>query len=259
MKNTLRQVVVALTILVTIVINILADALPINGLNTGKISDSFNVLFVPAGYVFAIWGIIYIGLIAYAVYQALPTQKNNPRLQATGWWVVLGGLANSIWIFMWHYQQFVATLGAMLILLATLIAVYLGLRSGQKKVSTGETWAVHIPFSIYLGWITVATVANVTDVLDFVKWNQFGISDSLWMIVILGAVLVIAGLMNFLRRDVAYALVILWALAGIAVKFPMEGYVTIAIWVTFGLVAVTLVAAFLVKKNPPQMNAEKHA
>ena len=75
MKNTLRQIVVALTILVTIAINILADALPINGLNTGKISDSFHVYFVPAGYVFAIWGIIYIGLIAYAVYQALPAQK----------------------------------------------------------------------------------------------------------------------------------------------------------------------------------------
>ena len=166
MKNTIRQVVVSLTVLVTIIINILADVLPINGLNTGKISDSFHVYFVPAGYVFAIWGIIYIGLIAYAIYQALPVQRENPRLQSTGWWVVLGGLANSIWIFLWHYEQFVGTLGAMLILLATLIAVYLHLGIGQTKVTTGETWAVRIPFSIYLGWITVATVANVTDVLD---------------------------------------------------------------------------------------------
>jgi hypothetical protein len=258
MKNTLRQISVIVVILATITINILANALPINGLNTGQISDTFQVYFVPAGYVFSIWGIIYIGLIAYAIYQVLPAQKNNPRLQATGWWVVLGGLANSTWIFLWHYQQFVATLGAMLILLATLIAVYLGLHAGQKKVTTGETWAVRVPFSIYLGWITVATVANVTDVLDYVKWNQFGISDSLWMVVILGAVLVIAGLMNFLRRDVAYALVILWALAGIAAKFPMEGSVTIATWVAFGLVAVSLVAAFLVKKNVPQMNTGKN-
>jgi len=249
MKNTFRQVIVVLTILVTIVINILANVLPINGLNTGQISDNFNVYFVPAGYVFSIWGIIYIGLIAYAIYQALPAQRENPRLQATGWWVVLGGLANSMWIFLWHYEQFVGTLGAMLILLATLIAVYLRLGIGQTKVSKGETWAVRVSFSIYLGWITVATVANVTDVLDFVKWNQFGISSVTWMVVVLAAVLVIAGLMNFLRRDVAYALVLLWALAGIAVKFPMEGSVTTATWVTFGLVAASLVAAFLVKRS----------
>ncbi len=81
MKNTVRQILVVVTVLVTIIINILADALPINGLNTGKISDTFHVYFVPAGYVFSIWGIIYIGLIAYAIYQALPAQKQNPRLQ----------------------------------------------------------------------------------------------------------------------------------------------------------------------------------
>lgn len=245
MKNTLRQISVVVVLLATIVINVLANALPLNGLNTGQISDGFNVLFVPAGYVFAIWGIIYIGLIAYAVYQALPSQKDNPRLQATGWWVVLGGLANSVWIFLWHYLQFVGTLGAMLILLATLIAVYLRLGVNQFKVSSGETWAVRVPFSIYLGWITVATIANVTDVLDYLKWDRFGISDATWMLIVLGAVVVISSLMNFLRKDIAYALVLLWALAGIAARFPAEGVVTTAVWVTFGLVAVTLAAAYL--------------
>jgi hypothetical protein len=256
MKNTIRQITVVLVTLVTIVINILADALPINGKGTGTISDAFQVYFVPAGYVFAIWGIIYIGMIAYAVYQALPAQRNNPRLQATGWWVVLGGLANSMWIFLWHYELFAGTLGAMLILLATLIAVYLRLGSGQTKVSRGETWAVRVPFSIYLGWITVATVANVTDVLDYLGWNRFGISAAAWMVIMLAAVLVIAGLMNFLRRDVAYALVLLWALAGIAVKFPQEGIVTVATWVTFGLVAGTLAVALLAKRNSPRRNAD---
>jgi hypothetical protein len=249
MKNTLRQISVIVVILATITINILANALPINGKNTGEISDNFHVYFVPAGYVFAIWGLIYIGLLAYAVFQALPSQKDNPRLQATGWWVVLGGLANSTWIFLWHYEQFPPTLLAMLTLLASLIITYLNLGTGKTKVSSAETWAVRVPFSIYLGWITVATAANITDVLDFVGWNQFGISDAVWMVVILGAVLVIAGLMNYLRRDVAYTAVILWALAGIAARFPQEGIVTIAIWVTFGLVAATLVAAFLIKRK----------
>jgi len=249
MKNTLRQITVVVVILATITINVLANALPLNGQNTGQISDRFQVYFVPAGYVFAIWGLIYIGLLAYAVFQALPSQKDNPRLQATGWWVILGGLANSMWIFLWHYEQFVGTLGAMLILLATLIITYLNLGTGKTKVSSAETWAVRVPFSIYLGWITVATVANISDVLDFLKWNQFGISDAVWMVVILGAVVAIGGLMNFLRRDVAYTAVLLWALAGIAAKFPQEGLVTIAIWVAFGLVAATLVAAFLIKQT----------
>jgi hypothetical protein len=247
MKNLLRQISVIVAILGTLIINVLADVLPINGLNTGAISDNFHVYFVPAGYVFSIWGIIYIGLIAYAVFQALPSQKENPRLQSTGWWVVLGSLANCTWIFLWHYEQFVGTLGAMLILLATLIAVYLRLGINRFKVSTGETWAVRVPFSIYLGWITVATVANVTDVLDYTGWNQFGISAAIWMVVILAAVLLIAGLMNFLRRDVAFAVVLLWALAGIAVKFPAEGIVTYATWITFGVVVVTLAAAFVFK------------
>ncbi len=175
MKNTFRQIAVVIIVLVTLVINILADALPINGLNTGKISDSFHVYFVPAGYVFAIWGLIYIGMLTYAVYQALPAQKNNPRMQATGWWVILGGMANSMWIFLWHYERFVGTLAAMLVLLASLLATYLRLGIGKTKVSAAENWLVRVPFSIYLGWITVATIANVTDVLSFIKWNQFGL------------------------------------------------------------------------------------
>jgi hypothetical protein len=243
MKDTLRQIAVVVVILATIIINILANALPINGLNTGQISDGFHVYFVPAGYVFSIWGIIYIGLIAYAIYQALSAQKTNPRLQATGWWVVLGGLANSAWIFLWHYQQFVATLGAMLILLATLIAVYLRLGVGRVKVPAAENWAVRIPFSIYLGWITVATIANISDVLDFVKWNRFGIGEAIWMAIVLGVVVVIGGLMNFSWRDVAYTAVLLWALAGIVVKFPAEGLVTLATWTAFILLAVTLAVA----------------
>jgi hypothetical protein len=245
MKNTVRQIAVVIVLLATITVNILANALPINGLNTGQISDNFDVYFVPAGYVFSIWGIIYIGLIAYAIFQALPSQRDNPRMQKTGWWVVLGGIANSAWIFLWHYQQFTLTLVAMLTLLSSLIMVYLNLGIGKSRVSTLETWMVRIPFSIYLGWITVATIANISDVLDYIEWNRFGISEEIWMVVILGAVVLISALMNFLRRDIAYALVILWALAGIAVKFPSNGLVTSAIWLAFGLVAVTLVAAFL--------------
>ena len=249
MKDTLRQISVILTILATITVNGLANALPINGQNTGEISDRFEVYFVPAGYVFSIWGLIYLGLIAFAIFQALPSQRDNPRLRAAGWWVSLGGLANIAWIFLWHYEQFPLTLVAMLVLLATLIVTYLHLEIGRSAVSAAERWAVRLPFSIYLGWITVATVANVTSVLDFLQWDGFGIAPEIWMAIVLAAVLVIAVLMNFTRRDVAYAAVILWALAGISVKHAAVPAVAIPTWITFGLVLLTLAMAFYVRKS----------
>lgn len=248
MKDTLRQISVILSIVATIVVNALANALPINGQNTGQISDRFNVYFVPAGYVFSIWGLIYLGLIAFAIFQALPAQRENPRLRATGWWITLGGLANIAWIFLWHYEQFPLTIIAMLILLGTLILTYLRLGIGQTRVAAGETWAVRVPFSIYLGWITVATVANATSLLDYLKWDGFGIAPEIWMIIMLAAVFVITLLMNFTRRDVAYAAVILWALVGIAVKHAAVAIVATPTWITFGLVALTLAAALLIRK-----------
>jgi len=248
MKDKQRQIAVVLTILLTLVVNGLANGLPLNGLMTGEISDRFQVYFVPAGYVFSIWGLIYIGLIAYAIFQALPAQRENPRLRATGWWIALGGLANSVWIFLWHYLQFPLTLVAMLVLLATLIITYLRLGTGRTKVSAVETWAVRVPFSIYLGWITVATAANATSLLDYLKWDGFGIAPEIWMGIVLAAVLVIATLMAFTRRDVAYALVLLWALAGIGVKHAAVAAVVIPTWITFALVALTLAAALFLRR-----------
>src|SRR5512146_2629169 len=148
MKDIVRQISVAVTVLMTLIVNILANALPLNGQNTGQISDKFKVYFVPAGYVFSIWGLIYLGLIAYGIFQALPAQRENPRLRATGWWIALGGLANSAWIFLWHYQQFPLTLVAMLVLLASLIITYLRLGVGRTTVSPAERWAVRLPFSV---------------------------------------------------------------------------------------------------------------
>jgi len=241
MKDLVRQITVILSIAATIVINILANALPLNGLNTGQISDRFQVYFVPAGYVFSIWGLIYIGLIAYSVFQVLPSQRENPRLRATGYLVALSGLINIAWIFFWHYEYFAWTLAAMISLLILLIAIYLRLGIGKTKVSTAENWAVQIPFSIYLGWITVATVANITDVLYYLNWNAFGISAGIWMIIILSAVILIAGMVSLTRQDIAFNLVILWALVGIAVKHSSVMLVMIA-----SLVSAVIVAAILI-------------
>jgi hypothetical protein len=189
--------------------------------------------------------LIYLGLMAFAVFQALPAQRENPRLRSTGWWICLGGLANIAWIFLWHYEMFALTVIAMLVLLGTLIVTYLRLGIGRIKVSPAERYTTQLTFSIYLGWITVATVANITSLLDYLNWNGFGIAPEIWMGIVLAAVLVIAVLMNFTRRDVAYTAVILWALAGIAVKFAGVPAVAIPTWITFGLVTLSLVLAYI--------------
>lgn len=204
--------------LLALAVNLLATALPLNGQTTAAISDRFQVLFVPAGYVFAIWGVIYIGWLAFAVYQALPARRANPRLQRTGWLFALASLANAAWLFAWHYQLFPLSVVIMLSLLALLIAIYWRLDIGHTRVPTREKWLVDVPFSVYLGWISVATIANISDVLFYWKWDGFGIAPELWAVILLVTASAIALAMALTRADAAFLLVIVWAFVGIAVK-----------------------------------------
>ena len=248
-KDFIRQIINVLAVVVMITINILANALPINGQNTGEISDLFQVFFVPAGYVFAIWGLIYIGLAAFAIYQALPAQRENPRLRKIGYWFLLSCVANSVWIFMWHYNLFPLSLLVMLVLLASLLVIYLRLDVGRTRVSTLERWCVNIPFSVYLGWITVATVANVTDVLYDLGWNGFGIAPETWAVIML---IIAAGLgvaMAVTRRDVAYLLVLVWAFAGIGVKQAAVPLVATTAWIMTALMVGMIFYAFIARKG----------
>jgi benzodiazapine receptor len=242
MKDIIRQIVVLLSTAAVIVVNGLATALPLNDLTTGEISDRFEVYFVPAGYVFSIWGVIYLALIGYSIYQALPSQRENPSMQRTGWLYVLSCIANIAWLFLWHYEFFELTLVAMIALLLLLIAIYLRLETGRIRVSTGETWLAQVPFSIYLGWITVATIANVTSLLDYLNWNGWGLSPELWAVIMLVAGAIIASAVSVIRGDVAYVLVVVWAFAGIAVKH--SGTTVVA--VTAGLLAVLVALTLLV-------------
>ena len=248
-KDTVRQVVNVLAVVAVIVVNWLANALPINGQTQAEISDRFDVFFVPAGYAFSIWGLIFLGLIAFAVYQALPAQRENARLRRVGYLFALSCVANITWLFLWHYEVFVLTLVAMLALLLLLIGVYLRLDIGRAQVGGVERWLVDVPFSVYLGWITVATIANVTVVLDYLGWNGWGISPQAWTVIMLFAGLVIATAMSLTRGDVAYSLVLIWAYAGIAVKHQATPMVAITAWVTAALIGLMLVIGVLLKRE----------
>jgi len=242
MKNVLRPWVNVVAVIATIVVNGLANALPLNGLTTGEISDRFQVYFVPAGYVFSIWGLIYLALIGFAVCQVLPAQRENPRLNRVGYLFAASCVANIAWLFLWHYEQFELTVVAMAALLALLIAIYLRLGIGRAAVPAAEKWLVQVPFSIYLGWITVATVANVTSLLDYLNWGGWGLSPEAWAVIMLVVAGVIAAAVSFTRGDVAYMLVILWAFAGIGVKQGDTAVVSGAAWVMTALMGLVLVA-----------------
>jgi len=252
-KHIARQVANVLAVVATIVINGLANALPLNGKTTGAISDQFQVYFVPAGYVFSIWGLIYLGLIAFAVFQALPRERTNRRLERVGYLFVLSCAANIAWLFLWHYEQFVLTLVAMLVLLLSLIAIYLRLEIGRVRVPGADKWLVDVPFSIYLGWVTVATIANATSVLDYLKWDGWGIAPITWAVVMLIAGTGIATAVSLTRGDAAYVLVILWAFVGIAVKQVGTPVVANAAWAASGVALIALVVGALVRrrKSPP--------
>jgi hypothetical protein len=228
-KDTLRQLANALSVLLAI--NILASVLPLNGQNTGEISDRFKVYFVPAGYVFAIWGIIYIGWIAFAIYQFRAAQKESPRLRNLGYLFALSGIFNAAWLFCWHYNIFGLSVLVMLTLLGLLIASYLKLNVGHTSVTTAEKWSVDVPFSVYLGWITVATVANVTDYLYFINWTGFGIAPQIWAVIMLVIASVLALAMMVTRRDSGYVFVLVWSFAGIAQKQADTALVANSAWV----------------------------
>jgi hypothetical protein len=253
-RDGVRQIANLIAAVATIIFNLLATALPLNGQTTGEISDRFQVYFVPAGYVFSIWGLIYIGWLAFAIYQLLPSQRHNPRLQRIGYLFVWSGVANMAWLWLWHYEFFVLTVGVMLALLLLLIAIYARLRIGQVEVSALERWCVDIPFSVYLGWISVATIANITATLDYLQWDGWGLSPEAWTLVMLAVGVALAAVLGLTRGDIAYLLVIVWAFAGIAVKHSDVPVVATGAWAATALVAVLAVVSALRAREPKPLS-----
>jgi hypothetical protein len=217
-RDFLRQVVTVLAFIVTIAINGMANALPLNGVTTGEISDRFEVLVIPAGYVFAIWSLIYLGQLAFTAFQALPSRRDDPLLRRLGYLPATAALLNACWIVLWHWEVFAATLVVMLGLLATLLAIGGRIRAGGEAETGVARLVVRIPFSVYTGWITVATITNVAVVLAWAGFTGLGVAPELWAVAVLLVGLAIAGTAAWLTRDAAYGLVIVWAYAGIAVR-----------------------------------------
>jgi benzodiazapine receptor len=231
----------------TVVVNSLAGGTTlIGGQVTAAVSDANPTLITPAGYVFSIWGVIYMLLGVFVVYQALPSQQGKEYQSKIGWLFVLSSLINIGWLFLWQFEYLSLSVVLMFLLLATLISIYLRLGVGKSAVSLRERLAVQLPFSVYLGWITVASIANVAATLVSIGWDGFGISPETWAILVVAVALTITMLMLFTRKDVAYSLVIIWALVGIGVKQSGNQTIVMLAEISAAIVAVALISTILV-------------
>ena len=197
-----------------IAVNGAANALPINGLTTGAVSDLYPTLFTPAGFAFSIWGLIYSGLLAFLI--RILTTSNTELVGKLFPWFALNSLANMAWIFAWHHLQVVTSLVLMLVLLSSLIYLTAELRSYTR--SSKEIRFFNAVFEVYLGWITVATVANFTALLVAFNWNALGINEEHWMLIILPVIVVIVLVIYVKQTSAVYLLPIIWALYGIHAK-----------------------------------------
>jgi hypothetical protein len=229
-----------------VVVNGLAEALPINGTTTGAISDKYANLFAPAGLTFAVWGVIY-GLLAVLVVYLLRDYRRRAGAAGpadkVGVWFFISCLANMGWIFAWHHEMLPLTVVLMLLLLGSLLTIYLRLGVGGPGVSRGEAFFVHAPVSVYLGWITIATIANITVLLVSLKWDAFGLGEQFWAVAVIGVGIAITLAILVRRRDAYFALVVDWALVGILLKRLGEGGVQDQAVTMAAAVGVAIVSA----------------
>jgi hypothetical protein len=211
--------------------NYLANSLPINGKTTGQLSDAYPNLFVPAGITFSIWGIIYLLLAVYCVVQFLPASKG--MAPSISWLFIISCVLNGLWIVAWHYQKLPLSLLIMVGLLVTLILINLQIRD----LSTGVLKAA---FGVYLGWICIATIANVTALLVHAGWGTLGISQEAWTIVMIAAGTLIVSL-AVLRIDNPFiGLSVIWAFTGIIIKRSAD-YRSIVIAAALGILVVGII------------------
>lgn len=219
MKKIL-QIANGIALIVTLVINYLSNTGIFNGNTMATVSARYQNYFTPAGYAFAIWGLIYLGLLAFVSYQGRSLFKKTadewPVLEI-GWWFVISCAANSLWVFAWLYDYTGLSVIIMIVLLISLIKIIFNTRMELDDLPLKKIAFVWWPFCLYSGWITVALVADVAAWLTKIQWNGFGISGITWTIVMI----IVAGIINLIvtwnRNMREYALVASWALIAIAV------------------------------------------
>ena len=250
MNTKTLQIANILGLILVLILNTLATTLPLAGRTTGEISDMYPNLFVPAGYAFSIWSLIYILLIIFVFQQAKGLFGKNQAapefVHHIGWWFFISCLANATWIIAWHNLLVPLSLLLMLGILIPLIIIYNRL---NDKPGFPIPPLTKLSFSVYLGWITVATIANVTTLLVDAGWSGLGISEINWTVIMIVAATLITFAVIWTRSDLAYTLVIVWAFVAIALKrqraaIPEETIIISTIYAAIALMALLMLTRY---------------
>lgn len=220
-KNTVVKIITAVSFLAMILMNILADAIPINNMTTGEISDLYPSLFTPSDYTFSIWGLIYLLLTVFTIYQLDLLHKNLNTIKPEVYnqvriLFIISTFLNAGWIIAWHYDYIALSLMLIFIILMCVNTICKAL--SIEDLTKQEKLMIRLPFSIYFGWISIATIANTMILLDSIRWKGFGFPESSKIMIVLALVFFIATYRTFKNKDIAYCLTIIWALMGIWVK-----------------------------------------
>ncbi|ASA25458.1 TspO/MBR family protein [Paenibacillus donghaensis] len=230
--------------LAMIAVNALSVLLPLGGNSTAEISDRYKTYLTPAGYAFSIWSLIYVLLAGFVIYQFRSDTSPRGSVQSIGFWFILSCAFNMSWLFLWHYLYIELSFVAMLLMLVTLIVIYLITRRIPDP-TTGEKWLIKLPFSIYLGWISVATIVNFSVILKKNEWDGFGLSDTTWAVIMLCVGALLAIRVSYPFRDSIYPLVFVWAFIALALEHKDAGNVYLTGLITAGLLLLYSIWLFL--------------
>lgn len=245
--NHSNKILVTVTFLAMIIVNGLANILPINGQNTGQVSNYYKNLFAPAAITFAIWGIIYVLLAGHTLYQLGIFRGNKSEIKSNllhkvGIYFSISSIANGAWIFSWHYHMIPLSMVFMIVILVYLILITKEIN--EHELSIRKKIFIKLPFSVYFGWITVAAIANLVTLFVSLGWNSFGTTEWVWTAIVILVGAIIGSAITIKNRDVAYGLVILWAYIGILNKhISQDGFASLypAIIVTVSVCIVLLI------------------
>lgn len=235
--SALRWGVVA-AFVVTILVNYLSQALLFSGKSIGEVSDKYSTLITPAGYAFSIWGLIYITLGIYVYHQAFRADPEQSVYDSIALPLVLNLLANSLWVIAFQFEFIALSAVLMLVILATLIQISI-VWVNDRTLPRSRKARLRIPFSLYLGWISVATIVNLSVVVKYTGWETLGLGEPTWVAIMTGVGAGLALFVMIATRDIIFSLVIIWAYVAIAVAQNDNSIIFIA---ALGWAAVLLVA-----------------
>ena len=233
-----------------------SQALPIGGQTSADVSNRFPTFFTPANYAFAIWGVIYALLLAFGVYQALPSQRDNRDARAVRAPVIATCILNCLWITLFQFTLLLPSVIVIVAFLIALIVIYRRLDVGRSNMRALDRWFIHLPFSVYLGWLCVATIANVALFGVASRWGDlFGVPAPVWSAIMIAVATVLGLIFATTRRDVGYVLVLIWAFVAIVNKQADTAIVSTTASIAAVLLAVVLAASLVRGRSTTRLSA----